>query len=381
MNKTYIISFIILTLVLSGCSLGLQEMSREKYPCSKPVSITAQSGAIPYTISLGFASVPKDLSKVEWLVEKGTNQLYSTIQTGGTFGVTTSSIIINYAGKLNITAKITTTCGDTASIKTTYDYLLIDPNTMVNVTGGSFSMGSNTGNADEQPVHSVTVNSFSISKYEVTVAEFRRFVEATNYVTEAEKSGGGSYALFNGTWQYKSGVNWHYNAVGTLRNATEDRHPVIHVSWNDAVAYCTWLSSKTGKTYRLPTEAEWEYAARGGINSKGYTYSGSNNIDEVAWYSSNSSMATHEVGLKKANELGIYDMSGNVWEWCSDWYTNTYYGSSPSNNPTGASSSSYRVLRSGCWYCGVQDSQVANRDDGTPDRRAADIGFRVVLVP
>ncbi len=380
MKKTYIIPFIILTLVLSGCSLGLQEMSREKYPCSKPVSITAQSGAIPYTISLGFASVPKDLSKVEWLVEKGTNQLYSTIQTGGTFGVTTSSIIINYAGKLNITAKITTTCGDTASIKTTYDYLLIDPNTMVNVTGGSFSMGSNTGNADEQPVHSVTVNSFSISKYEVTVAEFRRFVEATNYVTDAERLGY-SYVYVNVGWQHKAGVNWHYNSAGVIRSVTEDRHPVIYVSWNDAVAYCTWLSNKTGKTYRLPTEAEWEYAARGGANKNSYTYSGSNNIDEVAWYGDNASQNTHEVGLKKANELGLYDMSGNVWEWCSDRYSANYYSSSPSNNPTGFNSGTTRTLRGGCWRLNIQYGRVTCRGVNESGDPISDCGFRVALVP
>jgi formylglycine-generating enzyme required for sulfatase activity len=153
-------------------------------------------------------------------------------------------------------------------------------------------------------------------------------------------------------------------------------YPITGVSWNDAKAYCEWLSQKTGKTYRLPTEAEWEYAARGGSKSVGYKYSGSNNIDEVAWYDGNSGSKTHPVGQKKANELGIYDMSGNVWEWCGDWYGS--YSSSSQTNPIGAASGSNRVFRGGSWYFIAIYCRSANRDDSTPDTRNGSIGFRLV---
>ncbi len=463
MNKTYIIPFIILTLVLSGCSLGLQEMSRVKYTCQAPptgitatagsnaydvklalagsttevaevvwtvskgastqsqtiktspfgytfslatsgtynvtavvknicgetstlqstynaactqaTSLTAANGSVPLSVALSLNGNLNDIAKVEWSISKGGVVVDSSTQRASPFAFTTKAIALtSYEGKLDVSAKVTTSCAGVYTLTGTYDYFFVD---VVSVIGGTFAMGSNV-NANEQPVHNVTVNSFYMGKYEVTVAEFRRFIEATGYITDAEKIGN-SYAYFNNTWQYKSGVNWRYNAVGIVRSTTEDKHPVIHISWNDAVAYCTWLSNKTGKTYRLPTEAEWEYAARGGINSKGYTYSGSNSIDEVAWYSSNANSATHEVGLKKANELGLYDMSGNVWEFCSDWYG--AYSSSSSSNPTGPGSGTYRVFRGDCWSNNAPGSRVALRGYTTPETRNSGYGFRIVLIP
>ena len=127
-----------------------------------------------------------------------------------------------------------------------------------------------------------------------------------------------------------------------------NKRPVDGVSWNDCQEFITRLNQLTGMNFRLPTEAEWEYAARGGNKSQGYKYSGSNTIGDVAWYYDNSSSQTHEVKTKQANELGIYDMSGNVSEWCQDWYGN--YSGSSQTNPTGSSSGSYRVLRGGEWY-------------------------------
>ncbi|MDR2841135.1 MAG: formylglycine-generating enzyme family protein, partial [Paludibacter sp.] len=146
---------------------------------------------------------------------------------------------------------------------------------------------------------------------------------------------------------------------------------------NDVQEFVGKLNKITGKYFRLPTEAEWEYAARGGNKSKGYLYSGSNFIDEVAWYTSNSGSKSHEAGTKKANELGIYDMSGNVWEWCYDWYG--AYGSSSQTNPTGAGSGSSRVFRGGSWSRGASDCRVACRDYDTPARRYDILGFRLVL--
>ena len=216
---------------------------------------------------------------------------------------------------------------------------------MVFVQGGSFQMGSNDGGIDEKPVHSVTLSDFFISKTEVTQKEWKDIM-------------GSNPSHFKG-----------------------DNLPVEKVSWNDIQSYINKLNTKTGLNYRLPTEAEWEYAARGGVktqNSASYKYSGSNNIDEVAWYSSNSSSKTHSVGSKQPNELGIYDMSGNVWEWCNDWYDSSYYKNSPKNNPQGASSGSRRVLRGGSWYDRAGLCRVAYRNNNYPDRSRYDLGFRLL---
>jgi formylglycine-generating enzyme required for sulfatase activity len=148
------------------------------------------------------------------------------------------------------------------------------------------------------------------------------------------------------------------------------------VSWNDCQEFITKLNQITGQQFRLPTEAEWEFAARGGTKSKGYKYSGSNTVGDVAWYSDNSS-ETHEVATKQANELGIYDMSGNVWEWCSDWYG--YYGSSAQTNPTGPTSGSRRVGRGGGWNGGAGHCRVSIRGSGTPDDRDDNLGLRLAL--
>jgi formylglycine-generating enzyme required for sulfatase activity len=173
----------------------------------------------------------------------------------------------------------------------------------------------------------------------------------------------------------------------------------MNVSWNDAVEYCNWLSEKEGleiayygdgslldenrrkteditkvKGYRLLTEAEWEYAARGGKKSMGYKYSGSNSPDSVAWYDSNSGNKTHEVGQKKRNKLGLYDMSGNVWEWCSDWFGN--YSSSAQTNPYNNSGSG-RVYRGGGWLYDATDARVAYRDLYSPTYTCGNLGFRI----
>ena len=239
----------------------------------------------------------------------------------------------------------------------------LEPIAMRYVAGGSFEMGSNE-NDDEKPIHRVTVSSFRMAIYETTLAEFERFVEATGYQTEAEK-GNGSYVWTGTKYGQKAGVNWRCNTAGELRPRSEYNHPVIHVSWNDAVAYCDWLTRKTGRIYRLPTEAEWEYAARGGQQSRNTTYAGSNNLEEVVWYTNNTQdKGTKAVGLKRANELGLYDLSGNVWEWCSDWYGT--YSSAAQTNPTGATTGTDRVFRGGSWR------------NGTPSLRYGGVGFRVV---
>ena len=219
---------------------------------------------------------------------------------------------------------------------------------MVRVKGGTFLMGSSKKDKEaednEKPQHSVTLSDFSIGKYEVTQAQWR----AVMGKDPEELS-------FKGC----------------------DQCPVENVSWNDIQEFLKILNAKTGKKYRLPSEAEWEYAVRGGNQSAGYTYAGSNALAEVAWYDDNSSSKTHPVGQKKANELGLYDMSGNVWEWCQDWYGN--YSSTAQTNPTGAASGFDRVNRGGGWGYTARFCRVSFRNYFTPRGRTDYLGFRLVL--
>ena len=253
---------------------------------------------------------------------------------------------------------------------------------MVAVKGGTFTMGATSeqgsdAESDEEPTHSVTLSDYYIGQSEVTVGLFRTFINETGYRTDAEKEGW-SYIWTGSSWDRKNGVNWKYGANGRVRNSSEDNHPVINVSWNDAKAFCEWLARKTGHNFSLPTEAEWEYAARGGNKSNGYKYSGSNNIDNVAWYTSTTNdSGTKPVGTKSPNELGIYDMSGNVWEWCQDWYGN--YSSGSQSNPQGPSAGSYRVLRGGGWCSFAGGCRVSYRFNYGPGGRSYNFGFRVVL--
>jgi formylglycine-generating enzyme required for sulfatase activity len=267
---------------------------------------------------------------------------------------------------------------------------------MAYVTGGSFDMGSTEGEADEKPQHRVTVSGLWMGKYEVTVEQFETFVEAARYQTDAEKEGH-SYVWNGEEWEKKLGINWRHGADGSLQ--ADKRHPVINVSHNDALAFCGWLSKREGRTYRLPTEAEWEYAAgNGGAHTKyswgrssGQGVSG-NVADETGakinnWTRSDANIfmgytdgfgTTAPVGQFSVNTFGLFDMTGNVWEWCGDWYGQDYYASSGATNPTGPSTGSYRVLRGGSWNDSPQFSRVAYRNSPAPSYRASIVGFRVV---
>ena len=248
------------------------------------------------------------------------------------------------------------------------------------IQGGPFTMGSNNSEArsNETP-HTVTVGNFAMMKHLVTVSDFKQFVDATDYQTDADKRtrGYGSHILTVSGGKKEDGVNWKCGVSGSPRPLSEYNHPVIHVSWNDAVAYAEWLSRKTGMKWRLPSEAEWEYAARAGQN---YKYAGSDNIGNVGWYNDNSGQNTHAVGQKSPNNFGLYDMTGNVWEWCSDWFGSDYYKSSPPNNPQGPSSGSGRVLRGGSWGHFAQYCRTTHRHNRRPDARNYYNSFRLVLV-
>ena len=217
---------------------------------------------------------------------------------------------------------------------------------MVYVAGGTFTMGctyeqGDDCDNDEKPAHQVTLSSFNIGKYEVTQAQWKQVM-------------GSNPSSFKG-----------------------DNLPVENVSWNDVQEFIRKLNALTGKRYRLPTEAEWEFAARGGNQSRGYKYSGSNTIGNVAWYYDNSGSKTHPVGTKSANELGIYDMSGNVWEWCSDWYG--AYSSSAQTNPKGPTTGSGRVFRGGSWDNNAGGCRVSDRRYLTPGYSYYVLGIRLTL--
>ncbi|MBK8877048.1 MAG: SUMF1/EgtB/PvdO family nonheme iron enzyme [Haliscomenobacter sp.] len=258
------------------------------------------------------------------------------------------------------------------------------PARMVFVKGGTFEMGCTKEQGDdcfdkEKPAHNVTVKDFHIGRTAVTVADFKAFIEDSRYKTDAEKQG--LSRIWTGS-EYKDGkgVNWRCDVSGKVRPESESDHPVIHVSWNDAVAYCQWLAQKIGQRYRLPTEAEWEYAARGGQESKGYKYAGSHNLGEVAWFDGNSGGKTHPVGTKKPNELGLYDMSGNVWEWCEDDWHGNYHGA-PTDGSAWVDSprASRRVDRGGGWDYTALHCRAVLRNDDTPSGCYGDLGFRLAL--
>ncbi|MDD6833509.1 MAG: SUMF1/EgtB/PvdO family nonheme iron enzyme [bacterium] len=218
---------------------------------------------------------------------------------------------------------------------------------MVEVEGGTFTMGATAEQTgvfgDEKPTHQVTLPSYYIGKTEVTQE----------------------------LWQAVMGSN--------PSNFTGKNLPVEKVSWDDCKTFIAKLNALTGKNFRLPTEAEWEFAARGGNKSRGYKYCGSNTLSDVAWYVDNSDNKTHPVAAKTPNELGIYDMSGNVLEWCNDWYSSSYYTSESQTNPTGPDSGSSRVRRGGSWNYSENTCRVSYRGNNTPSFRYNYLGLRLCL--
>jgi formylglycine-generating enzyme required for sulfatase activity len=212
---------------------------------------------------------------------------------------------------------------------------------MVVVEGGEFQMGSSDGRSDERPQRMISVRKFSIDRYEVSVAAYRKFCDATKRNLPAPPPDG-----------------W-----------VEDE-PITNVTWDDAAAYAAWA----GK--RLPTEAEWEFAARGRNGDEARLFACRGPVADGAWYIANSTGRTQPIGLKAQNDLGLYDMSGNVWEWCADWYDANAYERSPAMDPRGPDAGEERVVRGGSWSSEPIDLRVSARLKCQPTRAFSDIGFR-----
>lgn len=227
---------------------------------------------------------------------------------------------------------------------------------LVLIPAGEFVMGYAEGESDEKPAHRVQITRpFWLGRCEVTVGQFRKFVEDSNYDVDARRQ-------------------------NDLASQADD-HPMVNVSWNDSKAFCDWLSKKETKKYRLPSEAEWEYACRAGTQT---TWSFGNNEGDLgtyAWFAGNSARRPHAVGQKQPNPWGLYDMHGNVWEWCGDWYDGGYYASSPAEDPTGPKSKAHRIRRGGFFDDVARSTRSARRLSDLPDLRYSYLGFRVARVP
>ena len=228
--------------------------------------------------------------------------------------------------------------------------LLAQMPNFVEVPGGAFEMGNDGGRKNQIPAHKVTLSDFSISDTEITVAQYRLFCKETSKNMPEAPSWG-----------------W------------EDNYPIVNISWFDASYYCVWLSQKINKEVKLPTEAQWEYAARA-ARSKVYMHSGGTKMPLLGWCRIDADGSTHPVKSKKPNRLGIYDMNGNVWEWCSDWYSDVYYSQGLSKNPenTDFGPKEYKVARGGSWDSDASTCSVYHRMAYKPTSNYIDRGFRVV---
>jgi formylglycine-generating enzyme len=242
---------------------------------------------------------------------------------------------------------------------------LIPP--LVRIQGGFFAMGSSGKRANEAPVHNVEIDSFEIGIYEVTNREFDAFVTSMEYKTEAER--------------LNEPITWR-----NYYQENRDNYPVVLVSWYDAYMYCKWLSEATGQTFRLPTEAEWEYAARGGLATKTYPWGDEMDQDRANFDDIGERIVFTGVALNfiqpansySPNGYGLYNVVGNVWEWCSDWYDESYYSISPGKNPKGPEAGSFKVMRGGGWINDRGSCRVSARNFNSVNFTMPYIGFRVM---
>jgi formylglycine-generating enzyme required for sulfatase activity/CBS domain-containing protein len=352
----------------ADCSIFIDGVKRGDVQAGTPASLPMSKG----TYLLKATDPQKDELAFKFTIKKTGIGLDTTIS------IPLKAVVdVRLAKEAAIRAEQARLDAEKAAVKKMTDTLGID---MVYLSPTSFRMGSEEDDVDARPVHTVKLSAYYVSRYETTVAQYRKFIEATKYKTTADKLGW-SYVWAGDKFNTKRNVTWEYDATGSKRPVTQENHPVIHISWDDAVSYCQWLSQKTGKNFRLPTEAEWEYAAHDTSKASAANYNGIINIDEVAWQKNNSGGQTQAVGLKKANGFGIYDMKGNVWEWCGDRYDPSYYKNSPTENPQGSASGTDRVVRGGSWGNQPKECLIETRNHWEPAEHDGSLGFRIVLVP
>ena len=254
---------------------------------------------------------------------------------------------------------------------------------VVLILAGEFLMGSADEDKDtqsrEKPQHNVTLDEYLIGKYPVTNAQFAAFVNATGYMTTAEQLGSG-YSCNGDNWAHMLGADWrHPMGPNSDLNDKKD-HPVVLVSWDDAMAFCAWVSQVTGRKVTLPTEAQWEKAARG-IDERVYPWGNKAPNAKLANHNNNVNDTTAVGKYSPAGDspYGLADMAGNVWEWTADWYDGNYYASSPASNPQGPTTGSGRVVRGGSWYDDSYLTRGAGRIGGSPSKRSVNLGFRVAV--
>jgi formylglycine-generating enzyme len=254
----------------------------------------------------------------------------------------------------------------------------------VTIPSGTYTMGSpinEHGRFDDETQHQVTISAFKMSKYEVTVSQFKAFVDATGYITDAEKGTGGvsGSVKWSGTkFECIAGVNWKCDSKGIQRPKSEYNHPVIHISWNDAQAFARWMGC------RLPTEAEWEYACRAGTTTPFNTGTSlktsqadfNGNMPYNSGEKGENREKTMPVGSFLPNAWGLYDMHGNVWEWCNDWYG--VYSIKAQTNPQGPATGPSRVTRGGSWFNSANANRSAARQGSNPAHRNYFLGIRLV---
>ncbi len=344
-TKMSIIGLIVL--MMASCKKDM-EMPSGKFVNIKTNEITDVTGFS--AVVSAYVGAGCDVRGVCWSVSPNPTVSNSHTTDGSGTGSFTSNITgltanTTYYVRAYATNSAGTSYGEQKSFTTTFTVNGVTFE-MVAVNGGTFTMGATSeqgsdAGSDEFPTHSVTLSDYYMGKFEVTQELWKAVM-------------GSNPSYFNGS-----------------------NLPVERVSWNDSQEFITKLNGLTGANFRLPTEAEWEYAARGGSESGGYKYSGSNSINDVAWYYDNSDYKTHSVGTKSPNELGIYDMSGNVYEWCQDWYGS--YSSGSQTNPYGPSSGSARVVRGGSWRIIARYCRVSFRTYNSPDYRINYLGFRLVV--
>ncbi len=236
---------------------------------------------------------------------------------------------------------------------------------MVFVDGGEFKMGAEDHNDNEKPIHSIRLSSFYMSKYEITNQQFADFLNDIKCLESGIFEG----QLFVQTRLRDVGVEYMNGRF--MSKPGKEYYPIVGVTWYGANAYCKWAGG------RLPTEAEWEYAAKGGIKSEDYIYSGGRNMNKLGWTKRNSDMTVHMVGQKDPNEIGLYDMSGNVYEWVYDWYDEAYYGTSDVTNPQGPESGNEKITRGGCFMHSELACRVSRRVPASPMTYGPNAGFRL----